>query len=421
MKKRWISTMLVGTMIGSLCTGCGSQSSKVDKSEFETVKEDTNSNQKVKMKVWGSEADGELIQSMIDSFVEAHRGKADFDITFEAHEEVESKNDGLSNVQECADVFSMPDDQLSAFAAAGVCKPVANAEQIKKANIDGALEAATVNGDLYAYPMTADNGYFLYYNKKYLKESDVETLDKLLEVAAKQNKYFSMDWASGWYLYSFFANTGLELGLNDDGITNHCNWDSTEGDMKGVDVAQALWDIAGNPGFKMMDDAGFKEGAKDGSVIAGVSGVWLAPDLEAAWGKNLGATKLPTYTCKGEQIQMGSYSGYKLIGVNSYSQNREWAAKLAEWMTNEENQQLRFEQRGNVPSNKNAAGSSAVTGNVANKGLIAQSAFASLQRVGGNYWEPALEFGIMMAKHDLAGKSMQSVLDVMVEKIEAIN
>ena len=421
MKKRWVSTMMVGAMLGSLCMGCGSASSKVDKSEFEAVQEDTGSNQKVKMKVWGSEADGELVQSMIDSFVEAHKGEADFEITFEAQEELDTKKNALANIEECADVFSMPDDQLSAFAAAGVCKPVENAEQIKKDNIEGAVEAATVNGELCAYPMTADNGYFLYYNKKYLKESDVETFDKIMEVAAKQNKYMSMDWASGWYLYSFFANTGLELGLNDDGMTNHCNWNSKKGEVKGVDVAQAMWDIAGNPGFKMQADDGFKEGAKDGSVIAGVSGVWLAPDLEKMWGKDLAATKLPTYTCNGKQIQMGSYSGYKLLGVNSYSENSEWATKLAEWMTNEQNQQLRFEQRGNVPSNKAAASSSAVTENVANKGLIEQSEFASLQRVGGNYWDPAMQFGVQMAEHNMEGKSMQVLLDRMVEGIQAIN
>lgn len=421
MRKRWISTMLVGAMVSTLCMGCGSESSQVDKSKLEAVKEDAKGDQKVTLKVWGSEADGQLIQSMIDSFVESHKGEADFKITYEAHEELDTKKDGLENIEECADVFSMPDDQLSAFAAAGVCKPIENAEEIKKNNIEGAVEAATVNGELYAYPMTADNGYFLYYNKKYLKESDVETFDQILEVAAQQNKYISMDWASGWYLYSFFANTGLELGLNDDGITNHCNWNSQKGDVKGVDVAQALWDIAGNPGFKMQADDGFKEGAKDGSVIAGVSGVWLAPELEEMWGEDLAATKLPTYTCNGRQIQMGSYSGYKLLGVNSYSKNSEWAAKLAEWMTNEQNQQLRFEQRGNVPSNKSLASSSAVTENVANKGLIEQSAFASLQRVGGNYWEPAMLFGSNMAEHDLQGKSMQRVLDTMVENIEAIN
>ena len=421
MRRRWISTVVMGAMISSLCMGCGSESSKVDQEKFETVKEETKSDEKVSLKIWGPEADGELVQSIIDSFVEEHKGEAEFDIVFEAHEEGLSMQDGLANIEECADVFSMPDDQLSAFAAAGVCKPIENAEQIKEVTIEGAVEAATINDKLYAYPMTADNGYFLYYNKKYINVSDVETFDGLLEAAAKQNKYVSMDWASGWYLYSFFANTGLELGLNDDGITTHCNWNTTEGKIKGVDVAQALWDIAGNPGFKMQDDAGFKKGAKDGSVVAGVSGVWLAPDLEAAWGKNLAATKLPTYTCNGKQIQMGSYSGYKLVGVNSYSKYSEWATKFAEWMTNEENQLLRFRERGNIPANETAASNGDVMENVANKGLIKQSEFASLQRVGGFYWEPTKNFGISMATHDLDGNTMQKRLDLMVEGIQAIN
>lgn len=421
MKKRWISTMLVGAMVSSICMGCGSQSAKVDKSKLETIKEENRNEKKVSLKVWANENDAELTQSMIDSFVEEHKGEADFAITFVPQGDVDARKDALANIEECADVFTMPDDQLSAFAASGVCRPIENEEEIKKANIDGAVEAATVNGKMYAYPMTADNGYFLYYNKKYLKDSDIKTLDKIMEVAAKQNKYVSMDWASGWYLYSFFAHTGLELGLNDDGITNHCNWNSKKGDIKGVDVAQAMWDIAGNPGFKMQSNDELREGIEDGSVIAAVSGVWLAPELKKVWGENLAATKLPTYTCNGKQIQMGSYSGYKLLGVNSYSKNKEWAAKLAEWMTNEQNQKLRLEQRGNIPSNQSLASSSVVTENVANKGLIEQSEFASLQRVGGNYWEPAMLFGINMAKHDLEGKSMQRVLDITVQNINAIN
>ena len=33
-------------------------------------------------------------------------------------------------------------------------------------------------------------------------------------------KKITMDWSSAWYVYSFFGNTGLEVGLNSDGITN---------------------------------------------------------------------------------------------------------------------------------------------------------------------------------------------------------
>jgi arabinogalactan oligomer/maltooligosaccharide transport system substrate-binding protein len=54
-----------------------------------------------------------------------------------------------------------------------------------------------------------------------------------------------MDWTSAWYVYAFFGNTGLEVGLNDDGLTNYCTWNAADGPIRGVDVAQAMLDIAG--------------------------------------------------------------------------------------------------------------------------------------------------------------------------------
>lgn len=421
MRKRLLSGVVTCAVVTTLCAGCGGSSSDIDKSKLTTIEEKVDKSQTVSLKVWGSEADTEFTQSLIDSFVAAHKGEATFDIVFEAHEEMDATKDGLGNVEECADVFSMPDDQLSAFAAAGVCKPIKYADKIKSNNIEASVTAATINDQVYAYPMTADNGYFLYYNKKYLSSSDVETMDKLLNAAAKQNKKFCMDWDSGWYLYSFFANTGLELGLNDDGMTNYCTWNSGEGDIKGTDVGEAMWNIAGKSSFNMTNDDGFVAEAKAGNAVAGVSGVWLASSLKEIWGDDLTATKLPTYTCAGKQVQMGSYSGYKMVGVNSHSKFSDWAEELAAWFTNEESQKLRFEKRGNTPSNKTLASSDEITSNVENKGLIEQSPFASLQRVGGMYWTPSRTFGTYMGHHDMHGNSMQKLLDAMVEQIVAIN
>ena len=123
----------------------------------------------------------------------------------------------------------MPDDQLYSLIAGGALSPVVNQDEVKSANLPDAVDAASYHEDLYAYPYTADNGYFLYYNNAYLTEEDVQTLDRILEVAAENEKKLSMEFNSGWYLYSFFGNTGLEFGINDDGVTNHCNWNSTEG------------------------------------------------------------------------------------------------------------------------------------------------------------------------------------------------
>ena len=112
----------------------------------------------------------------------------------------------------------------------------------------------------------------------------------------------------------------MEVGLNDDGITNYCTWNGTDGDIKGVDVANAMLSISRSPSFLNTQEPGFLAGIQDGSVIAGVSGVWNAVAMKETLGANYGAAKLPTYTCANRQIQMASFSGYKLIGVNAYFQ-----------------------------------------------------------------------------------------------------
>ncbi len=276
-----------------------------------------------------------------------------------------------------------------------------------------------MGGTLYAYPLTADNGYFLYYNKAYFTPEDVQSLERMVEVAAQAEKQVAMDWTSAWYVYAFFGNTGLTVGLNEDGLTNYCTWNSTGGSIRGVDVAQSMLDIAASPGFASMTDTDFIAGVRDGSVIAGISGVWNAVAIEEAWGENAGAAKLPAFACGGQQIQMASFSGCKLIGVNAYSRHPEWAARLAEWITSEENQRLRFQLRGQGPANVNAASSPEVQASPAISALLAQSEFSQLQRVGGKFWDPVTEFASSMAAGNPTGASLQAQLDRMVEGVTA--
>ena len=281
------------------------------------------------------------------------------------------------------------------------------------------VSAASVNDTLYAYPLTADNGYFLYYNKKYFSEEDIKSWDRMLDIAAMQNKKVSMEWSSGWYVYSLFGNTGLTVGLNNDGITNFCTWNSKDGQIKGIDVAEAMVNMAKHSGFVSADDAGFVEGVENGTIVAGVSGVWNAVAVEKAWGSGFGAAKLPAYTCAGQQIQMASFSGYKLIGVNAYSEQRQWAAKLAEWITNEQNQELRFSMRGQGLSNIKAAASEQVQSSPAIAALLEQSEFSCLQRIGGNYWEAVTAFTAEILEGNPSRVSLQEMLDTMVEGITA--
>jgi arabinogalactan oligomer/maltooligosaccharide transport system substrate-binding protein len=418
MYKRKITEVIGALVSATMLASCGTTNSVEDVSEMETqttpVSEGT-----VTLKVWGAEEDEALLTQIIESFKTEYAGQADFDITYEAQDESSCRDVYLADPENSADVFTFVDDQLLTYVAAGAISPVPNADEIRSANSDAASDACSINGTLYAYPMTADNGYFMYYNKAYFSDEDVQSLDNMLEIAAANGKKVAFDFSSGWYVYSFWGQTGMTVGLNDDGITNYCDWNSKVNDIKGIDVATAIVNMLHNDGLANLNDADFIAGVEDGSVIAGVNGAWNANKIEEVWGSNYGATKLPTYNCGGQQVQMSSFAGYKMVGVNAYSENEAWAHKLADWITNEDNQKLRFEIRGQGPSNNVAAASDAVSESPAIQALLAQSEYASLQRIGGNYWTPVSEFTATLEKGDPTQMDLQTLLDNMVDSIAA--
>ena len=410
MKRNYISLLLaVGSLL--LCNGCSRQEPLP---AAETVPEST-----ISLTVWGGEEDEALLKELFSAFQSHYSGQASFQITYQPQSESSCKDALLQNLEGGADVFAFADDQVAALAAAGALEPVENPEEIRASNLSAAIDAASVNNTLYAYPLTADNGYFLYYNKAWFTDEDIQSLNRMVEIAAENERLVTMDWSSAWYVYAFFGNTGLTVGLNEDGLTNYCTWNSTDGPVRGVDVARAMMEIAASTGFASLTDTDFLAGVQDGTIIAGVSGVWNSVAIEKAWGRNTGAARLPSYTCGNQQIQMASFSGCKLIGVNAYSKHKEWAVKLAEWISSESGQTRRFELRGQGPSNIKAAGSPAVQESPAIAALLAQSEFSQLQRIGGKFWDPVSAFAQNMAEGNSSGTSLQEQLDRLVDDVTA--
>lgn len=377
----------------------------------------------VALKVWvGDNADIEWINGVIDAYKAAH---ADNNYTIDVNivSEGDCKSTVLADPEAAADVFTFADDQFNDLYAAGALQQVMiDAEEIAAAN-GGAdstvVQAASKDGVLYAYPATASNGYFMFYNKEYFTEEDVQSLDKMMEIAAAAGKKVGFPVSNGWYVYSFFQGAGLEMHINEDGITNSCNWNATDTAITGVQVAQAILDICANPGFTNADSDPFVTGVKDGSIIAGVSGTWNANVAAEAWGENYAACKLPTYTVAGQQVQMGSFAGFKLVGVNPFSENVGEAMMFAEFMTNYENQMGRFEARSEGPSNVEAAASDVVKSNPAISALAAQAAFADVQRVADNYWANAETLGKILVNGNPDGTDLQTLLDNAVTGITA--
>ena len=260
--------------------------------------------------------------------------------------------------------------------------------------------------------MTADNGYFLYYYKAVI--TDPTSLDKILADADAAGKKVLMDVSNGWYIASFFLGNGGKLGIDENG-NQTCDFNNAAG----LATAEAIKAFPAHNAFLTGDDAVLNSGFQDGSIVAGVSGVWNAETMKANLGDNYAATKLPTFTADGKQVQMSSFGGYKLVGVNSQT-NPEFtvfAMDLADWLTNEANQVKRFETRGYGPSNTNAAASDAVQANVALAALSLQSQFAVSQNdVLGQYWAPAEALGTTLEAKDYS-TPLQSLLDTMVTQI----
>ena len=420
MKKKLFALTMAGAVALAFFSGC---SLLTGQEEREGSTSEDGKQEGVVLTVWGVEDDQEMLSEMIDSFQKENAEAADWDINLSMESEKDAKDDVLNDPESAGDVFAFADDQfddmLNGYTLHEITLDVDTVIEENGGQDSAVVTAASKDGKLYAYPMTADNGYFMFYNKKYFKsEEDVSSLNDMLKIAEAKKKKVSMTIDDGYYILSFFAGAGLELSKGEDG-TNICNWNATDGEYKGTDVAQAILDITGSKGFENVQDVEFVKGVKDGSIIAGVSGTWNAAEVEKAWGDNYAATKLPTFTCAGEQVQMASYAGYKLIGVNAYSQNAEAAMKLARYLTNYDNQVKRFKMRGLGPSNVMAADSEEVKANPAISALALQSQYATLQRVGENFWDPARTLGAILVEGNSDGEDLQELLDTAVEGITA--
>ncbi len=413
--KKFLAIALALCMVFALAA-CG-QTAAPAASEAPAESAAPEAKEPIKLTVWVGDNYPAVTEKMIESFKAAYPDET-FDITIGIESESTCKDTILTDPEAAADVFTFADDQLNELVNAGAIQKVEmNVDTITAANTAGAIAAASVDGTLYAYPMSASNGYFLFYDSNFFTEEDVQSLNTMCEKAATEGKSVGMQFGAdgGWYLYSFFKGAGLNMAVNEDGVTNSCDWNNETG----VAVCQGILDLVATGAFIADATSNLVSGAADGSVVALVDGTWDSGAIQEAFGDGYACVKLPTFNVNGEAVQMSSFAGYKLIGVNPHSANVGWAMLLAEWLTNEENQVLRFEDQGDGPSNVNAAASDAVAANPALAALAAQSEFATVQRVGGNYWTNAATLGTILSNGNPDGTPLNELLDTAVAGITA--
>ncbi len=344
--------------------------------------------------MWVSEIDGVADQfyAQIDAFEEKYPGII-INATIEGVTEADSGSQVIADVASAPDIYCFAQDQLARLVqAAALAAPASKVEaELKASNDAGSIAAASVGGKLYAYPLTSDNGFYMFYDKSIITEEDAESMERLIEICNENGKTFRFPISNGWYNAAFFFATGCgsTWTTDDNGNFNAVN-DTYNSDagliaMKGMQkLAQAK---CFDPDNETLIDIG---------VV--ISGTWAANGIKEALGENYAATDLPSFTVDGTSYHLGSFTGNKLLGVKPQKAGDENKAAvlslLAQYLTGAECQQQRFDSFGWGPSNLTAQQSDAVQADPALAAFAKQAAYGKPQgQIHGDWWNIAAVLG----------------------------
>ena len=339
------------------------------------------------IKIWVAENMVELTKTYCDKFIAENPAYANMTVLIEAVGEGDAASKMITDVEAGADIFGFAQDQLSRLVAANALIDVAteNVEVVTAQNDAGSVAAATLGETLYAYPMTSDNGYFLYYDSSVV--TDPTSMEKVLADCEAAGKNVYMEINNGWYQTAFFFGAGCTLtyDVNDAGQLVKCNIDYAS--ENGLKAFKAM--------IKTAKSSAFVNGSSAGTATnlgALVSGVWDSGAVQEALGENYAATKLPTVG----GFQMGGFGGFKLLGVKPQTDEAKLVAcdALALYLTSAEVQDARFAAEGWGPSNLESQQADAVKANPALSALASQLAFCIGQgQYPNDYWTLATQLG----------------------------
>ena len=423
MKKR-ITSILALVMALMLClTACGGKDTgntdAGNNAGTETSLEGTYD-----ITVWVSEVDGvkELTAAQIDKFEEANPGIV-INATVEGVSEAESATQMINSVEDGADIFCFAQDQLARLVMAGALNELGQqaAATVTEKNDAGAVKAASVGGKLYCYPLTSDNGYYMYYDKSVVKAEHIDSLEDIIADCEAAGRLFSMELeTSGWYNVAFMFATGCVSEWTTDAEANFVSVNDTFNSEAGLIALKGMQKLLKSPAYNSSSAGADFAAAVPSAVV--ISGTWAANDVKAALGDNYAAADLPSFTVDGKSYHLASFSGNKLLGVKPQLDAKKGAVlqKLALFLTDEACQMERFNQFGWGPSNLNAQANDAVKADAALSALAAQSAYATPQgNIHGSWWDISKVYAVA-AKAATTDAELQAALQAYQDSINGL-
>ena len=431
--KKFLSGALATAMVASL-VGCGGgdtteSTTPAPSDGADTSAESTEASGETKdvaLTVWGPAEDQApldgydqgILAAMCEKFNEEH---PEWNITFsyDVCGESEAKDTVTTDVSAAADVYMFANDQIPELVDAGALAQLGGStvDAIKAEQDETMINSVTYNDGIYGVPFTS-NTWFLFYDKSKFSEDEVKSLDTMMEKDLGDGvANFAFDFNNSWYLPAFYYAAGGTLYGDGTDENGGCTFD----DENGVEVTKYLIGLASSP--KTVDEESQSSIAKfkDGKLGAYCSGSWDAAAIQEALGDNYAAAQLPTVTINGTEGQMKAFAGSKAIGVNPQCTDPEVAVALAAYLGGEECQQIRFDTRGIIPTNKVVAASDAVVADVvanAQANTVANTAVVQpLLSAMTSFWTPVETMGNELLQGDVTEANAEEKTKAMVQGI----
>lgn len=387
MKKRIVSMLICGALAASSVAGltaCG--------------------NKGLELTVWGSAAQQETLKQMVAKFEEAN-SETKYNIKVGICEEDMAVSNIAPDPSAAADVFCYSNDQLVPLLRVGALAKLGGIflDNVKTENSEdsvasGSVAYGTADEKVYGYPYASDNGYFMFYDKSVITDEQVGSLESIISVCETKNKKIAWAVDVPWYTAGWFFAFGCDYSVEYDYNDNYKekNIEISLNNEGGINACKAMSKLTSSKAFsgKSTDNEKIITGFTTKSTAVAVSGTWNAPQIKKILGENYGVCKLPTVNVNGQDVQLSSFKGYKLFGVNPHSGDKIVEAhKLAAFLSSEAMQAERFEKYMVGPTNNAAA--NAVKDDATFAALNAQKQFAKEQTsVPSSFWEPLKGVGL---------------------------
>ncbi|MSN98455.1 sugar ABC transporter substrate-binding protein [Bacillus paralicheniformis] len=295
--------------------------------------------------------EGKVYQKRVDAFNKKYasenvEAKIDFIPRSGNGGGYEDKVNAALTTNTLPDVITLDGPNTAAYAKSGVIAPLDEYIKDQDDLLPSIKQQGTYEGKLYAIGVS-ESSVGIYYNKKMLKDAGVDlktlptvenpwTWDEFLELCKKlKNKYDkpaidmqlqSKDEMLTYALLPFVWSAGGDV-LSKDGK-------QAEGVFNDKPTVEAMTFIQTMLKEGYTTRTPVKQAFETEKYPMKMSGVWTVTDMETNF-PNVDYGVMP-YPVSPKTKKLVSPSGSWQFAMTQTSENKEWAAKLVDWMTNKE-------------------------------------------------------------------------------------